>query len=167
MTLTELISIISSFTGFLAAIAAAVTLIFVYFQMKEMNKQSRALERSIQAATYQSIIDSEREIWDHLEQDKDFLAEWLEDTTSQSEGLQPTMVRSVVTLLAFQENLYYQNEIGALPKGMWMHWVKHWRTVARKPLITKTWPLVRERFYGPFSEFFDRLVQEEAQSHDS
>jgi hypothetical protein len=159
--ITAFFNILSSLTGMFVAIVTVITLVLMYLQLKEMSRQTKSLEKSINAATYQSIIDSERALWDNLEKDDKFLAEFVENITAQANGLNPQTFRNIVALLAFQENLYYQREQGTMPASLWPHWIQYWRRVAKKPMFLKVWPLVHDIFYEPFAKLMDKLIAEE------
>lgn len=159
--LVFLLDMVSSVTSVVVAIATVITLILMYRQLKEMIKQTQSLEKSINAATYQALIDAERGLWDSLQQDKQFLAEFVENITSRAPSVRPQTLRNIVTLLAFLENLYYQTEQGTLPAKMWPHWVSYLRRVVVKPMFVQVWPHVHDIFYVDFAQFLDKLAAEE------
>jgi len=161
----ELINVAGSVANIVVALAAAVTLLLVYFQLREMSVQTKALIRSIRSATYQNIVDSERELWQYLASDEEFMRRFIgEYKLVRKYGLSPKQALNVGLVGAHYENIYYQFCEGAVPETLWPEWSRAIVNNLKKSMIREVWPELRNWFWKDFSEFASKQFQSDEQS---
>jgi hypothetical protein len=142
------------------AIATVIALLLVYREFKEMKFQSISLERSIQASTYQALLDSERALTDKMSEKEDFLQEYFASLDLDIPNVPPDHIRLLSATTAFNENLYFQSERGAIPASVWPAWRRFLKDLYSGPLMRCVWPYIKHWYYDSFVEYIDQLIAE-------
>ena len=145
------------------AVATVVALLLVYREFKEMKSQSLSLEKSIQASTYQALLESERALTDEISDDTDFLQEYLANLNLDIPDTPPAHIRLICATTAFNENLHFQHEQGTIPNHVWPAWRRFMKDLYSGPLVRPVWPHIKHWYYDTFVGYVDQLLAE----HDS
>lgn len=150
-------NIIAAFTAVISMLFSLITLFLVYYQLREMNRQSHSLTQSIRSATYQSIVDTERELWSNFSTDKEFMKQHMNEfKVVKKYGISSKQLLNISLLCAHYENVYYQFREGGIPKELWPEWGRTIVNNINKPLIQQVWPDIRSWYWEEFSNYVDK-----------
>jgi hypothetical protein len=140
------------------AAATVMALVLVYHELKEMKLQSISLERSIQASTYQALLDSERALTDAMRDEEHFLDDYFASLDLEIAGVSSGQIRLLSATTAFNENLYFQYERGAIPDSLWPAWERFLKDLYGGPLMGRVWPYIKQWHYVNFVDHIDQLI---------
>jgi hypothetical protein len=149
MTLSDL----ASLGSFVSGLAVVVTLIFLVLQMRQTNKNQKALmqqgrsDRLIQVSTlladrYQS------ELWARATQGE----------TGFTPGEISSLMRMNATWFWTYEDSFLQHRAGLLDDAGWATDLNSLRGMVADPGSRTAWRLLRGYAGGPYAEFVDRLM---------
>lgn len=120
MTPTDWANIIMAITNTIVAIVAVSSLLFVWKELKN-------IERNQRAASAQNITTGERELWLSVLSDKDMtilLSRHLgmsQDLLEKAEMSEGNALRILMFFRQY-ENIYYQHINKMMPPDLWQHW---------------------------------------------
>jgi hypothetical protein len=154
------LSDLAALGSFVSGLAVLVSLVFLYFQVRQVAAQVRQAERNQQASIRHSHISRSVDI--HLAQADPGLAEvWARGAWSPHEITQ-TELRQFFSLCRgrFQhaEDGFYQHEEGLLDENAFATWTAGVRGVLKVPGVRLAWKRMRRTHAGRFRDFMDEHV---------
>ena len=156
MTLTDL----ASLGNFVSGVAVLVSLIFLFFQLRQLGNQVRQAERNQQASIRHSRVSRIVEInlahadpgiapaWRHGAQSPD-------EITQEELGQFLSLTRALFSHL---EDSYYQHKEGLLNEDAFEMVLAGTRALALLPGLRVAWKAVRRSHGGDFLSFMDGVV---------
>ena len=149
MAYSELLSTIN-------LIVTVVGLIFVIVSLRQTR-------RSINAATYQHILDREAENWDKVRESgisvraqalKNFDVQVDED----SYGSEHDVLLDHIAVFNFYEGIYFQNLQRVLNKEVWENWEHSLTWTMRVPEFRENWRKVGHVYSSGFKKYMEKTI---------
>lgn len=139
-----------------ASFAGLMTILCLLWQNIVLTRQTRALQRSINSATYQQIVANYCDINKSLVTD-DKLAVAFESFAKEDDAGTPQQERRrrwlAFWLLNHYENAFMQYRLGVLPASLWAGIESDCLDQIKKPLIAKLWGESTNLFSEEFRSF--------------
>ena len=147
MTYSDLVSTIS-------LVVTVIGLIFVIVSLRQTR-------RSINAATYQHILDREAENWDKVrESNTQVRIQALKnfDVHVDVYGPEHDVLLDHIAVFNFYEGIYFQNLQGVLHKKVWENWRRSLAWAMRVPEFRESWNKVGHVYSLGFREFMEQII---------
>jgi len=121
------------FAQIISVIGTLITLIFVWVELK-------SVERNQKASAIRNIAENERELWLSVLEDDEMtslMASHLQLSPEFLNKIDISPAAALRLLLFFRqyENIYYQHSHGMLPDNFWNHWEKSMEYTFSNPAI--------------------------------
>ncbi len=146
-----------TYSDLVSTISLAVTVIGLIFVIVSL----RQTRRSINAATYQHILDREAENWDKVrESDTQVRIQALKnfDVYVDVYGPEHDVLLDHIAVFNFYEGIYFQNLQGVLHKKVWENWRRSLAWVMRVPEFSESWNKVGHVYSPGFREFMEQII---------
>lgn len=119
--------------------------------------------RSINAATYQHILDREAANWDQVRTGDILvrvraLQHFGINVSEDSYNSSMDVLLDRISLFNFYEGIYFQYRQGALNKEVWENWKRSLITTMKNNDIRKAWESVKQVYNPKFAEFINELA---------
>jgi hypothetical protein len=161
MSLSDLASLGSFISGF----AVVISLVFLYFQVRQINAQVRQADRNQQASIRHSRVTRVVDI--QLAQANPAAADaWRHAAQNPNEITQTEVSQFLAlsrALFMHLEDSFYQHEDGLLPEQAFATMVAGARLVATSPGYRVAWKAARRNHPGQFGDFMDGVVARASQ----
>jgi hypothetical protein len=147
MTYSDLVSTIG-------LVATVIGLVFVIVTLRQTR-------RSINAATYQHILDREAENWDKVrESSTSVRAQALKNFDVQVDvyGSEHDVLLDHIAVFNFYEGIYFQNLQRVLHKKVWENWKRSLAWTMRVPEFRESWQKVGHVYSPGFKEFVAQML---------
>ena len=157
MTYSDLLSTIN-------LIVTVVGLVFVIISLRQTR-------RSINAATYQHILNREAENWNKVRESsilvraralKNFDVQVDED----SYGPEHDVLLDHIAVFNFYEGIYFQNLQGVLNKEVWENWERSLIWTMRVREFRESWEKVGHVYSPGFREYMERSILASSGQHN-
>ena len=142
----------------ISAIGEAVGAIAVIASLVYLARQIRQNTRSLQAATYHSVVTALGDLTRPLTQDPEWAAAWeasAEDWESADSDTRRRIVHFAFAAFRLFEDVHYQYQKGALEPKIWVGWKRFILGYFRSPTIQAWWPLRAPVFSSDFKQFLE------------
>ncbi len=153
MTLLDLASIGS----FISGVAVLVTLAFLVVQMRQANRNQRALMQQMRSA---------RTVETQLKASEPYVAEVMNRAFANDVTMDDTQVRAFLTICIASvtnwEDSFFQHRSGAMDAASFASDVAVLKVFASTPAFRAIWPTMRDLFGEDFRAYVDRTIQETA-----
>lgn len=153
--------IVARISNILIPIATVITLLLVYFQIRQTSFQTEELRKSINSATYQGITENERAIWDYLSRDEEFTRKYFSGMGYKiPDGMTASQMINIMLIIGYEENLFYQYKRGALPEVLWQGWKNYFRAQANEPMFRAVWDQYKNWYWTEFVQFIEEQMKQ-------
>jgi hypothetical protein len=156
MTLSDL----AALGSFVSGLAVLVSLVFLWFQLRQMNEQVRQSEKNQRAQIRQTHSMRISETFTRRVEHAELWAKaYKGEALSDAEVYQVFQSMSAVWFSI--EDSFYQYRDGLLDEAAWQANLAGLNTALRGPLLRAVWPMVRTSAVGTdFAGMVDKLVAE-------
>jgi hypothetical protein len=158
------LSDLASLGSFISAVAVLVSLIFLYFQLRQIGAQIRQAEKNQKAVIGQGRTNRMVEL--ALRTAEPGLGEAMANVFTNSDALKPHQLFQFVhfsrALLLNAEDTFYQHENGLLEDEPYAGFVNAMRTTVANPAMRLMWEFHRRSYGAAFGAFVDKLAGETA-----
>ncbi len=146
-----------TYSDLVSTISLAVTVIGLIFVIVSL----RQTRRSINAATYQHILDREAENWDKVRaSNTQVRIQALKNFDVQVDvyGPEHDVLLDHIAVFNFYEGIYFQNLQGVLHKKVWENWRRSLAWAMRVPEFRESWNKVGHVYSPGFREFMAQMI---------
>lgn len=156
------LSALAALGSFISGLAVLLSLVFLYFQLRQVNRQVVQAERNQQAAIAQARTESQVSVL--LAMSNSNVAEAFAKTMQGAEDLTSTEFAQFTTvhraLMVNGENAFLHNKAGLITDAAFEGALRSMQFLAAAPAFRAYWPVVRASCGGAFVEFMDRTIAE-------
>jgi hypothetical protein len=153
MSLSDLASVGS----FISGAAVLVTLAFLVVQMRQANRNQRALMQQMRSA---------RTVETQLRASEPYVAEAMNRAFANDVTMDDTQVRTFLMICTASvtnwEDSFFQHRAGAMDDASFASDVAILKVFASTPAFRAIWPAVRDWIGEDFRAYVDRMIQETA-----
>ena len=154
------LSDLASLGSFVSGVAVLISLVFLFFQVRQVNRQVRQAERNQQAAIRQGrtsrAVDIQLATADLGLSEVWLRGAWNPDEITRTELMQFHALCRARFLSA--EDAFYQHEEGLLNESAFATVNAGLRGMAGLPGVRVAWEHIRRNHAGPFRDFMDEVV---------
>ncbi len=155
---------LASLGSFISAVAVLVSLIFLYFQLRQIGAQIRQAEKNQRAVIGQGRTNRMVEL--ALRTAEPGLGEAMANVFTNSDALKPHQLFQFVhysrALFLNAEDTFYQHENGLLDDEPYAGFVNAIRATVANPATRLIWEFHRKGYGPAFGAFVDKLAGETA-----
>jgi hypothetical protein len=157
-----LLSTLAALGSFISGVAVLVSLVFLYFQVKQVNRQVMQAERNQQAAIRQAR--ATRTVDLILSTKDEALADAYLRAVVGDTSISPTQFNQFRQILRATfvncEDTFYQHEEGVLNDAAFASFVTGMKGTLQWAGFRAQWKTVRSNYGAEFVEFMDKIVAE-------
>jgi hypothetical protein len=153
---------LAEFGSFISGVAILTSLIFLYFQLRQINHQVRQAEKNQKSAIRQGR--ATRTVRIILAGTEPSLADAFTKGTFGNEDISSTQLTqfsaAIRAVFINSEDTYYQHKEGLLDEAGFAGFVTGMKGSFRYPGFRAQWKSVRKNYESEFVEFMDKLLAE-------
>jgi hypothetical protein len=154
------LSDLASLGSFISGVAVLISLVFLYFQLRQVNQQVRQAERNQRAAVTQGssgrVIQTVLGLTDLSLSEVHFRA-INDDDLSGPEVLR--LINLVIVWGDLAMEAWIQRRDGLIDDLMYEHAIRPIRTIFTAPAYRAIWPMARANFPREFGEVFEKELE--------
>jgi hypothetical protein len=154
------LSDLAALGSFVSGLAVLVSLVFLYFQLRQVNAQMHQAERNQQAAIAQARTESQVAVLVAMSQAAQAYARAARggDELTETEFAQFTLLHRA--LMVNGENAFLHHESGLITDAAFESARLSMTYLATVPAFRAHWPAVRPSCGAPFARFMDGIMAE-------
>ena len=154
-----------SFENVMAIVNLVVTIVGLAFVIVGL-WQTR---KSINAATYQHILDREAENWDKVREGPisirvQALRNFGVNITEEAYSSEYDVLLDHISVFNFYEGVFFQKKQGALNKVVWENWARSLKSTMRVPEFQKNWNQINSVYSPEFNQFIAEMMPPPAEA---
>lgn len=114
--------------------------------------------KSVNAATYQHILDRESDNWDKVREGSvairvQALRNFGVTTSENNYGSEHDVLLDHISVFNFYEGIYFQKGQGVLSKPVWENWERSLKSTMRVPEFQQNWEQVKSVYSPQFNQY--------------
>ena len=154
------LSDLASLGSFASGIAVLTSLVFLFFQMRQMTEQVRQAEKNQRAVIQQARTTRNAEFNITIAASPELTEASLKVYAGEDLNMLEWFRFNVIQGAYYQhaEDSYYQHKHGLLPEDAYRGFENTLKVVVGRPGARIAWKIVRPRFHDDFVEYMDRLI---------
>ena len=157
------LSDLAALGSFISGLAVLISLIFLYFQLRQIGQQVAQAERNQQASIQQTRTNRLVDLYLRAATDSS-LTEAIAKALAGSDELTATQWRQFMSFSRASflsgEDAYYQRKHGLMQEDAFENLVGYTKTTLVQPAVRLAWKRLRSNFGREFVAFFDKSIVE-------
>lgn len=154
------VEVLLAIATLISALGTFASVVCYYLTWIEISTQSRSLKKSINAISYASIEQGERELLQIAATDELFSAKYLHTLGLKvPEGTPASHCLIHICILSSVENVCFQYTNGSLPDSLWKGWKSFLSQLIKVDSIHLNWPVLRHWYMPELVEAVDTALE--------